>query len=90
MLNDLNANAVDEVKEGRHLSVDTGEARSGASVSPRDDTDLLSLRVNHWAPRVSLAGVLATFGKTSTDHGVIDNDVVIEGAVSLTAATKWK
>lgn len=53
---------------GANTSVDTGLSSCGAALAPGDETDQLLAGVDDGAAGVTLAGVLATGGKTSADH----------------------
>jgi hypothetical protein len=63
--------AVEPADEVRCLSVDSGESSLSTSISPGDDSRQL-VAAHEWSTGISLAGVLATFIKTSADHGVSD------------------
>merc|ERR1719244_1466185 len=65
----------DPVNEVGNFSVDTWVVGSGTSVSPRYNTSKVagpSIFTDEWSTRISLARVFASFGKTSTDHGVFN------------------
>merc|ERR1719481_2113191 len=61
---------IDPVNEVRGLSVDSRVARLSTAIAPGDNTREL-VSTHEGATRVTLAGVLSSLGKTSTDHGVI-------------------
>ena len=71
------ANPVNEV---RSLSVDSGVSSLGTAVPPGHNTRELA-STHEGAARVSLAGVLASLGEPSADHGVVDR----AGAIGVTA-----
>merc|ERR1719382_1775972 len=62
---------VDPVHEVAGLGIDPGVARLGTPVAPAHYA-VKTKSAHEGAARVSLAGVLATSVKTSTDHGVSD------------------
>ena len=74
--------AVEPADEVRCLGVDSGESSLSTSISPGDDSR--QLRSTHErSTRVSLAGVLATFIKTSADHGVSDIRLTISSTAVI-------
>merc|ERR1719391_1494811 len=66
------------------LCVDSWESWLGTSISPADDS-VKSRSAHEWATGISLAGVLATSIKTSTDHGI--GNVILTISVSAVIIT---
>merc|ERR1740128_1037033 len=69
LINSLLRVSIDPGHKVRGLSVDSGVSSLGTSVAPGDNTGQL-VSAHEWSTRVTLAGVLASSVKTSTDHGV--------------------
>ena len=68
-MNKLKTMGVDPVNKVRSLSVDTRVSSLSTSVSPGDNTRQL-VSAHEWSTGVTLARVLTSLVKTSTDHGV--------------------
>ena len=60
---------VDPRDELANTSVDTGEVGTSASLTPGDDADEDTGRVDNGAARVTLAGITAAAVDTSAEHG---------------------
>jgi len=68
---------LDEGEEGADAGVDTRVVSESAAIAERNDTDKSLGGIDKRATRVTLAGVLATGGKTSADHVVGEVGVAV-------------
>ena len=75
---------IDEINESSNFRVNTGVASTGASISPRNDSNLGASH-GDWAAGISLAGILASL--TGAEHDVTEN---VAGTVGISTFWKYK